>query len=383
MDTFVWDEHFTTGLKLVDEQHHRLVDLINQLGDSLITCKTADGDTLQTIFAQLADYAKYHFDEEERLMEESGIAQPHLDLHIKHHDQFIDQVSRMWNSRATMTHPAEILHGFLSSWLGFHILGEDQTMARQIALIRSGESPARAYEATRTPQDNATAALLQALHNLYHVLSEQNRDLADANIQLEERVSERTRALAEANEALIQANAQLEKMSRTDGLLRVANRQCLNERLDQEWLRAKRERTPLALLMLDVDHFKRYNDTHGHQAGDRCLQAIAQAASSALRRPADLLARYGGEEMAILLPNTEIEGACSVAANIAAQVSALHIPHGASPVADHVTVSIGATSMVPDQATPLDQLIAVADRALYQAKEGGRNRVCSMEAGDI
>lgn len=378
MDAFVWDEHFTTGLKLVDEQHHRLVDLINQLGDSLINCKTTDCETLQAIFAQLADYAKYHFTEEERLMEESGIAPQHLDLHVKHHDQFIDQVSRMWTSRATMAHPAETLHGFLSSWLGFHILGEDQTMARQITLIRSGESPAKAYEITRTPQDNATAALLQALHNLYHVLSEQNRDLAEANTQLEERVSERTKALAEANEALTQANIQLEVMSRTDGLLGIANRQCLNERLDQEWRRAKRERTPLALLMLDADYFKRYNDTYGHQAGDHCLQAIAQSALSALHRPADLLARYGGEEMAILLPNTELEGACTVAANIAAQVSAMHIPHGASPVADHVTVSIGVTSMIPDQAAPLDRLIAAADRALYQAKEGGRNQICSV-----
>jgi hemerythrin len=375
METFVWDRHFTTGLERVDEQHHHLVDLINHLGESLIDHRMSD-DTLQTVFAELADYAKYHFSEEEHLMQESNVDPQHLDQHIRHHAQFIEQVSRMWNARATMAHPAEILHRYLSSWLGFHILGEDQTMARQIELIRSGASPAAAYAATRTHKDNATAALLQALHNLYHVLSEQNRDLADANAQLEVRVAERTRALAEANAALVQANGQLEKISRTDGLLGIANRQCLNERLNQEWLRARRERTPLALLMLDADYFKLYNDTYGHQAGDCCLKAIAQAARSALHRPADTLARYGGEEIAVLLPNTELAGACVVAENIAAQLSAMHIPHSASPVADHVTVSIGVTTMVPNETNSVEQLIAAADRALYQAKHQGRNRVC-------
>lgn len=376
METFVWDEHFTTGLALVDEQHHRLVDLINQLGDSLIGSEMADDSGLQTVFQQLAEYAQYHFAEEEQLMAASGVAAAHRKLHHEHHRQFIEQVSRMWNSRATMSNPAAILHGFLSSWLGFHILGEDQTLARQITLIRAGKSASEAYEEVRVHQDNATSALLLALHKLYHVLSEQNRDLAEANTRLEDRVAERTQALAQANEALLQANTQLEVISRTDGLLGIANRQCFNERLDQEWLRAKREKTPLALLMLDVDHFKRYNDSYGHQAGDHCLQVVAQAVCLGLRRPADLAARYGGEEMAVILPNTEIEGARNVAANIAAQLAKSAIPHRASPVAARVTLSIGAAAMVPAQGNDADQLIAAADRALYAAKEQGRNRVC-------
>ncbi len=374
MEAFVWDDNFTTGLTLVDEQHQRLVDLVNQLGDSLIDRQLSD-ESLESIFTELADYAGYHFGEEERLMAESGISARHRDLHIEHHAKFIEQVSRMWNSRANMTNPAEILHGFLSSWLGFHILGEDQIMARQIKLVQSGELPDEAYAITTARKDNATAALLHALHKLYHVLSEQNRDLADANVQLEARVAERTHALADANAALVAANNQLQEMSRTDGLLMIANRQCLNERLDQEWRRARREQVTLALVMLDVDHFKRYNDTYGHQAGDRCLQAVAQAAKTAVHRPADLLARYGGEELAILLPNTEIKGARIVAEHVASHLNAMHIPHGASSVADHVTVSIGIAAMIPDQETPVAKLIDAADAALYQAKEGGRNRI--------
>lgn len=378
MDAFVWDDNFTTGLQRVDDQHHRLVDLVNQLGESLID-RQLSAHALEAIFTQLADYASYHFSEEERLMEKSGISPQHRELHFRHHAQFIEQVSRMWNSRTTMANPAEILHGFLSSWLGFHILGEDQIMARQIALIDSGESAEEAYAITTARKDNATSALLHALHKLYHVLSEQNRDLAEANIQLEERVAERTQELAKANQALMQVNDQLKEMSRTDGLLGIANRQCLNERLDQEWRRFQREESMLALVMLDVDHFKLYNDTYGHQAGDRCLQAVAEAARTSVHRAADLLARYGGEELAILLPNTDLEGAHAVAKHILAQLEKMHIPHGASPVADHVTVSAGVAAMVPGRTTPVTQLIDAADRALYQAKEEGRNRIVVAE----
>ncbi len=379
METFVWDEHFTTGLDTVDEQHRRLVDLINRLGESLIA-GGGDDAALQAVFAQLADYARYHFAEEEGLMADSGIDPEHLQRHRQHHLQFVEQLARMWASRGAMRNPAEILHGFLSSWLGFHILGEDQAMARRIALLRRGEAVATTGEADAEPRDNATAALLQALHNLYRVLSEQNRDLATANLRLEERVDARTRDLAEANRALTKANGQLEVLSRTDGLLGIANRPCFDETLAQEWRRARRDWTPLGLLMLDVDHFKLYNDAYGHPAGDRCLQSVARAATAALRRPGDLLARYGGEELAVLLPNTAADGVRTVALNIIAELAALRLPHAASPVADYVTVSIGAATMTPGTQENATRLVAAADRALYAAKEAGRNRVCAEPA---
>ena len=277
-----------------------------------------------------------------------------------------------------MINPAEVLHGFLMSWLGFHILGEDQVMARQIGRIRGGESSATAYEIEAVPKDQATAALLHAMRNLYHVLGEQNRDLADANLRLEERVAARTRELGQANQALSAANQKLEIISITDGLLNIANRRCFNERLVEEWGRATREQKHLALLMIDVDYFKRYNDTYGHQTGDRCLQAVARAAKSALRRPGDLLARYGGEELVIILPNTELNGANTVALNVCAKVAELQIPHSTSKVAAYVTVSIGIAAMVPDRQAKSDQLVSAADHALYSAKDSGRNRVCSV-----
>ncbi|MDK9702730.1 MAG: bacteriohemerythrin [Sulfuritalea sp.] len=377
MEAFVWDQHFTTGLERVDQEHRQLVALINQLGEALIGGQVQDPESLQTIFGQLADYARQHFAEEERLMVETGVSPLHRDPHRRHHGEFVEQLSTMWASRNSMANAAETLHAFLRSWLGFHILGEDQSMARQIALIRGGKSPDRAYEEVHSVRgDNATAALLTALHNLYHVLSEQNRNLAAANFWLEERVAERTGQLALVNHALTDLNHRLEALSNTDGLLEIANRRHFDAKLDEEWRRAHRQRQALSLLMVDVDYFKRYNDTYGHQAGDRCLQAVARAARSALRRPGDLLARYGGEELAVILPNTELDGATLVAQAIQGALTGLRIPHADSPAADQVTVSIGAAAMTPDKQTSSAQLLAAADRGLYSAKQGGRNRIC-------
>lgn len=376
METFVWDQHFTTGLERVDEQHHHLVALINQLGESLIAGEVGKPDSLQAIFGDLAAYAQYHFAEEERLMKETGVSPRHSDPHRQHHIDFVEQVSTMWTSRNSMANAAETLHGFLRSWLGFHILGEDQAMARQIALIRAGNGAEQAYDVDSAQRDNATAALLAALQNLYHVLSVQNADLAAANARLEERVATRTLELAQANRSLMELNHRLEMLSNSDGLLEIANRRYFDQRLDQEWRREMREHRSLSLLMIDVDHFKRYNDHYGHQAGDHCLQSVTQAALSVLRRPGDLLARYGGEELVAILPNTELSGAVLVAQAIGRELAERNIPHADSPVADHVTVSIGAATIVPDKHSSSSSLLAAADQALYSAKESGRNRVC-------
>jgi hemerythrin len=379
METFVWDQHFTTGLERVDQEHHHLVELINQLGESLIAGEVDKPESLQAIFGDLAKYAQYHFAEEERLMAEIGVSPQHSDRHKRHHVGFVEQVSTMWASRDSMANAAETLHGFLRSWLGFHILGEDQAMARQIALIRDGKSADQAYEIDSARKDNATSALLAALQNLYHVLSVQNADLAAANALLEERVTARTLELAQANRSLTGLNHRLEMLSNSDGLLEIANRRYFDQRLDQEWRREMREHRSLSLLMIDVDFFKRYNDRYGHQAGDRCLQSLTQGALSVLRRPGDLLARYGGEELVAILPNTELAGAMLVAQAIQRELAERNIPHADSSVADHVTVSIGVAAVVPDKHCNAAELLAAADHALYAAKESGRNRICSQQ----
>lgn len=154
----------------------------------------------------------------------------------------------------------------------------------------------------------------------------------------------------------------------------MANRPYFDSRLAEACASAFRREQPLGLLMIDVDYFKRYNDSHGHQAGDACLQAVATAVQGAMLRPTDLLARYGGEELAAILPDTDGAGTAAVAARVVAAVAALGLPHQTSDAAAHVSVSVGVVSCVPAQRDAGMSLMAQADAALYRAKAQGRNR---------
>lgn len=187
--------------------------------------------------------------------------------------------------------------------------------------------------------------------------------------------------LAKTNAELARANAELQLISSRDGLTGLANRHAGRDFLSREWLRAIREQREFAIVMVDIDCFKLYNDTYGHLEGDECLKAVAGALGRGIRRPADLLVRYGGEEFMALLPETGAEGAAAVAAAMQVEVAALRREHRSSPVTPCVTVSIGVASLVPREYFPVERLIAAADRALYRAKQQGRNRVCMAEEG--
>lgn len=171
------------------------------------------------------------------------------------------------------------------------------------------------------------------------------------------------------------ANQELERLASVDGLTQVANRRRFDEYLNIEWRRLAREQNPLSLILCDIDYFKRYNDTYGHLTGDECLQRVASALRQALRRPTDLVARYGGEEFAIILPNTDAQGAAIVAEAIRQGVRQLEIPHAQSLSSSYVTLSLGIACQIPTPDISPQQLIATADRGLYQAKAQGRDRV--------
>ncbi len=167
----------------------------------------------------------------------------------------------------------------------------------------------------------------------------------------------------------------LEQLAREDALTGLANRRHFNDVLAREWERGRRDRTPLALIFIDIDHFKPYNDAHGHLEGDRALAAIGAALRQVVRRSGDLAVRYGGEEFVLLLPNTTIEGAEGVARQVLQAVDELQIPHRASQVARHVTASLGVAADVPAGQRSPSHLIAAADAAVYTAKAAGRHRI--------
>lgn len=170
------------------------------------------------------------------------------------------------------------------------------------------------------------------------------------------------------------ANRELKRLASLDGLTGIANRRRFDEYIEAEWRRMTREKMPLSLILCDIDYFKKYNDTYGHQAGDSCLRKVANALSFCIKRSVDLVARYGGEEFAVILPNTTTAGASQVAEEIREFVNALKIPHAQSAVSEHVTLSLGVASMEPTLDTSPSMLIATADAALYRAKAAGRNR---------
>ena len=178
------------------------------------------------------------------------------------------------------------------------------------------------------------------------------------------------------------ANIQLQRLANLDGLTQLANRRYFDEHLNSEWKRLAREEAPLSLILCDIDFFKAYNDTYGHLAGDKCLVEVANVIRSATKRPADLVARYGGEEFAVILPNTDASGAIYLAELIRKFVKTLRIPHLNSSKTLGVTLSLGVASTIPDHKSEPVKLIRDADIALYQAKESGRDRICSCFAFD-
>ncbi len=209
-------------------------------------------------------------------------------------------------------------------------------------------------------------------HLLLHLIQKQ---LKEQNVQFQQEITERKRIEAE----LEKSNRELAQLASFDGLTQIANRRYFDHYLEKEWGRMARQKASLSLILCDIDFFKQYNDTYGHQAGDECLKKVAQTISCAIKRPADLAARYGGEEFAIVLPETDLSGAVKIAKDIKLQIRNLQIEHAKSDVSPYVSLSMGICTMRPDRETPSTQLVALADRALYQAKKTGRDRLKTVD----
>lgn len=180
--------------------------------------------------------------------------------------------------------------------------------------------------------------------------------------------------IAEMRDQLSRLNSELEALSQLDSLTQIFNRRTFNEMAKQQWALAKRHQQPVSALMIDVDHFKLFNDHYGHPAGDACLKKVTQAIKGCLHRTTDILGRYGGEEFIVLLPETDAKGALCVAQAIGEAISALQIRHGVSPTAPYVTASLGGATCLRTTGHDLEELIKNADRALYKAKRAGRDR---------
>lgn len=200
----------------------------------------------------------------------------------------------------------------------------------------------------------------------------QRKELVEKTEALDCKIKE----LEQVKEELEQANRRLEMLSIHDALTDLYNRRGFDTKAEEEFQRCRRNNRPMALLMIDIDFFKRYNDHYGHQQGDRCLILVAGALANLVNRPGDLLVRYGGEEFLVMLPETDLLGASHMASSICRTISNLQIEHLESEIAEYLTVSVGAVAVQPDKFCLLQEIVQGADEALYEAKKKGRN--CSV-----
>jgi diguanylate cyclase (GGDEF)-like protein len=203
-------------------------------------------------------------------------------------------------------------------------------------------------------------------------MQELTRQLQRKNQQLQQQALE----LQTAKRDLEAANRQLQQLANVDSLTGVANRRRFDGYLVHFWQLLSEQKSPLSLILCDIDYFKRYNDLYGHLAGDSCLQTVARTIQQTVKRPQDLLARYGGEEFAIILPHTDASGAAYLARSIQQAIDRLQLNHAGSEIGDRITMSLGICTHIPHQDIDCNLLVFAADRALYQAKKNGRNTYC-------
>lgn len=369
MQAFRWDSCFITGLATVDDQHHRLVDVINAFGAALMSAQGVDAAGMQALFDELKRYTEYHFSEEEALMAQRDIDPAHIAHHKGEHARFLQDVMHLhseWQQNAGRAGPA--LVGFLSNWLAYHILGTDQLMSWLMRARAAGTPAQQALDAFARTRDPATATLLEAMHRLVDQVSERSRTLFELNRTLEARVAERTQALQAAN-------AQLEAVAMTDVLTGLPNRRRALLALEAAWASAQRNADPLALMMIDADGFKQMNDRWGHDAGDAVLRQLARTLVHAVRND-DLVCRLGGDEFVVIAERTALDGALLLAEKVRAEVHALQVPAGAGVWAG--SISVGVAARAPDQAD-VHALLKLADAGVYAAKAAGRNAVRSTQ----
>jgi hemerythrin len=369
MDAFQWNECFVTGVTMVDEQHHELVNIMNRFGEVLMKSDESTQAELDRVFGELADYSRYHFQEEETMMHAIGLDSQHIKHHCEEHARFLQDVTRMHTATGLAGREgASRLLTYLTNWLAYHILGTDQTMALLVTAVRQGKSQHDAYLAAQQGRDPATAMLLRSMTTLFNEVTDSNRALLDLNQTLETRIADRT-------SELLNLNQQLESMALTDVLTGLPNRRHALRCFEQLWRESTQKKTPLACMMIDADGFKAINDNYGHEAGDEVLRQLARCLRNAVRND-DVVCRLGGDEFLILCDHTELAGAVTSAEKLRREVAALRVPAGSGVWQG--SVSVGVAERTPSLAV-FEELLKLADNAVYVAKQNGRNCVATVQ----
>jgi len=367
---FKWSEAFLTHLASVDEQHCRLVGLINELAEQVSSTEEIDPETFQEARDTLSNYAEFHFADEESRMETSRLDPRHLAYHREQHQAFDEEISRLGQANGLSVEQTRSFIEFLFHWLAHHILVVDQSMARQLRAIAEGSSPAQAFEEDARIKVGGTDPLLAALGALYQRVLERNQELKKLNRELEQRVRMRTLELENANR-------QLQLISTHDELTGLPNRRYANLFLERLWHEFERFGRTLSVLMLDADRFKQVNDNFGHEVGDALLRSLARRLRDSVRE-CDIVCRLGGDEFLVICPQTPQLQASEVAKRILAATEPFYNEDGVECWDGAISIGIAE---VGDTMMRFEDFLRTADKALYAAKrQGGARLACHGEA---
>lgn len=362
---FSWNDSFLTHIDSVDSQHRRLVMLINELGEMMMSAEELDPERFIDIRDQLFDYIHIHFADEEQIMASAGVDPRHVDRHLTAHRSFIADALKVGNFSGSLSNEeARELVDYLISWLAYHILDMDQEMARQVLAIESGLTADEAYQQEVSTRHDQAGPLLAALKQLFYTVSERNRELRQLNQQLEQRIRQRTRELE-------LANRQLQLISTQDELTRLPNRRFAMLSLNQLWQEKSRYHEPLAILLVDADRFKEVNDRFGHAQGDALLQELATRLHHAIRA-SDIVCRLGGDEFLVICPRTGASGARTLANKLIASSAPFCMTDGSPCWPGNISIGIAEASAAINNP---EELLQVADQAMYQAKRQGGARI--------
>lgn len=269
-----------------------------------------------------------------------------------------------------------------------HLLAEIADLRQEIDYLKRANRDLYLALTTTAEHGDTIEAQLQEVNEQLKVEVEERRRAEAALRTLVEVISRRKNDLEIVVQTIMEHGdvmdthwqeklAESDRIASIDGLTQIANRRKFDEHLKQQWKQMARDQSPLSVILCDIDHFKQFNDAYGHLAGDACLQKVAGVLGDCVKRPTDLVARFGGEEFAAILPQTEVDGALRIAEHMQLAVMQLQIPHRASKVSSVVTLSIGIACAVPTPHSVSEELIHTADRRLYQAKQAGRNQIIS------
>ena len=361
-EIFPWTSNLETGIESIDEQHKKLVELLNSLTQHLVN---HDDVMISEVFDELAAYANYHFDSEESVWEPYFKNDAWYKEHKGSHESFLPSVLEIKEkySDKTLNEVIEIIVKYLIRWLAHHIIGDDKKMALVIHKVNSGMSFEEAKKATVNDIKGSSKVLIDTVLTMYDRLSSRTLEL------MKER---NERKIAEVK--LTEANKRLETLSITDQLTGLYNRRYFEEVFQKELNRAKRSQKFLTFIMLDIDHFKKLNDTYGHIEGDRALVNVADKLQQLCNRSGDYIFRMGGEEFGILITDSNEPVEQRFAEKLCRSIEALKIPNKNSDVSRYTTISMGIASKVPQKSDTEDFFLITADAQLYEAKEMGRNR---------